>query len=128
MTAPAFARACRGEGAVKSDGCEQVDIQDILPILIVKRLEAARLGVRGPQVVHQDVNPAPLAFNTISYWATPESVPRSAFTNRRARQFGRSSRSGCNQGAAHLKALHGGGADAPGSSRDQDSLALELLR
>jgi hypothetical protein len=41
---------------------------------------------------------------------------------------GRSSRGGCNQGIAHLKALHGGGADALDTSGNQDALALELLR
>src|SRR5258708_11622037 len=120
----------RQKGAVKSDGGEQVDIKDILPVLIGEHLESARLGIRGTEIIHQNVDPAPLAFNAINHLGdSGERAEVGLYKQKRGViDRGRSSRSGCNQGTAQLKALHGGGADALGTPGNQDALAFELLR
>src|SRR5580704_8565197 len=53
------------ESAVQANGGEQVDLQYPLPVLVGEHLESARFCFRSADIIHQDVEPAPLSLNAI---------------------------------------------------------------
>src|SRR6266403_256595 len=55
----------RQESAVQANGGEQVDLQYSLPVLVGEHFESACFCFRSTDIIHQDVEPAPLSLNAI---------------------------------------------------------------
>src|ERR1700737_1037463 len=56
----------RKERAVQANGGEQVDLQYSLPVLVGEHFESACFCFCSTDIVHQDVEPAPLSLNPIA--------------------------------------------------------------
>src|SRR5260370_7935157 len=55
----------RKESAVQANGGEQIDLQYPLPVLVGEHLESACFCFCSADIIHQDVEPAPLLLNAI---------------------------------------------------------------
>src|SRR6202030_589513 len=55
----------RKESAVQANGGEQVDLQYSLPVLVGEHFESACFCFCSTDIIHQDVEPAPLSLNAI---------------------------------------------------------------
>src|SRR6476660_9888245 len=53
------------ESAVQANGGEQVDLQYSLPVLVGEHFESACFCFCSTDIIHQDVEPAPLSLNAI---------------------------------------------------------------